>query len=219
MRKLGLDPAQIKYVIITHGHGDHYGGAPMLVRKYGARAVASESDWKMMETGLEFDSPLWGRPPKRDIAIKDGDRLTLGDTTVALYVTPGHTPGAISPVFDVKAGGRSYKALLCGGTAFNFGRDMDRLDNYVAQTQRMERLAARSPIDVMLSNHPSWDDSVAKMAKLRAASSGAHPFVSGRGGRPFAAGYGGMRSGAAAPFSHILTVDEQAGTSHSWRRG
>lgn len=83
-------------------------------------------------------------------------------------------------MFDVKAGGRSYKALLWGGTAFNFGRDMDRLDNYVAQTQRMERLAARSPIDVMLSNHPSWDDSVAKMAKLRAASSGAHPFVSGR---------------------------------------
>lgn len=64
MRKLGLDPAQIKYVIITHGHGDHYGGAPMLVEKYGARAVASESDWKMMETGLEFDSPLWGRPPQ-----------------------------------------------------------------------------------------------------------------------------------------------------------
>ncbi|MBT2305046.1 MBL fold metallo-hydrolase, partial [Variovorax paradoxus] len=101
MRKLGLDPAQIKYVIVTHGHGDHYGGAPYLAQKYRARVVMSEADWTMIETRLEFATPIWGAPPKRDVSVKDGDRITLGDTSVSLYITPGHTMGTISPVFDV----------------------------------------------------------------------------------------------------------------------
>lgn len=178
MRKLGLDPAQIKYIVVTHGHGDHYGGAPMLTEKYRARVVASTQDWQMMETGLEFDSPQWGRPPKRDIAIKDGDTLTLGDTTVAFYVTPGHTLGTISPVFDVKFQGRTHKAMLWGGTSFNFGRDMGRLDDYIAQTERMRQVAARQGVDVLLSNHPGYDGTLGKLASLRTRPASANPFVS-----------------------------------------
>ena len=143
MRRLGLDPAQIRYVLVTHGHGDHYGGAQMIAERYGARIVASEIDWKMMETGLEFDSKMWDRPPQRDIAIKDGDTLTLGDTTVRFVITPGHTLGTISPVFDVRDGGRVHKAMIWGGTSFNFGRDMVRLDGYIAQTERMRELTAQ----------------------------------------------------------------------------
>lgn len=74
-RKLGLDPAQIKYVIVTHGHGDHCGGAAMLTNKYKSRVVASAVDWDQMEGALEFDSRQWSRPPKRDIAVKDRDPL------------------------------------------------------------------------------------------------------------------------------------------------
>jgi glyoxylase-like metal-dependent hydrolase (beta-lactamase superfamily II) len=116
MRRLGLDPAQIRYVLVTHGHGDHYGGAQMIADRYRARVVASEIDWKMMETGLEFDSKLWDRPPKRDMAVHDGDTLTLGDTTVRFLITPGHTLGTISPVFDVRHGGKVHKAMIWGGT-------------------------------------------------------------------------------------------------------
>src|SRR5690606_38944601 len=88
MRKLGLDPAQIKMLIITHGHGDHYGGADYFVGKYSPKVIASRADWDMMETNLEFDLPVWGRPPKRDVAVEDGDKLTLGDTTVDVILTP-----------------------------------------------------------------------------------------------------------------------------------
>jgi len=42
--KLDLAPAQIKFVVVTHGHGDHYGGAGYLVQKYQARVIASEAD-------------------------------------------------------------------------------------------------------------------------------------------------------------------------------
>jgi metallo-beta-lactamase class B len=66
LKTLGLDPAEIKTIIITHGHGDHYGGVNYFVDKYKSRVVASEADWTMMETKLEFDTPLWGRPPKGD---------------------------------------------------------------------------------------------------------------------------------------------------------
>src|SRR6185436_7524113 len=44
MARLGLDPRQIKYIVVTHGHGDHYGGAGYLVGKYRPRVVASEAD-------------------------------------------------------------------------------------------------------------------------------------------------------------------------------
>lgn len=180
MRRLGLDPAQIRYVLVTHGHGDHYGGAQMLAERYRARVVASEIDWKMMETGLEFDSKLWDRPPKRDMAVKDGDTLTLGDTTVRFMVTPGHTLGTISPVFDVRHEGQAHKAMIWGGTSFNFGRDMGRLDSYIAQTERMRQLAAQWGIDVPLSNHPGFDGTVAKLKARATASKGTNPFVSGQ---------------------------------------
>lgn len=180
MRKLGLDPAQIKYVIVTHGHGDHYGGASYLAQKYRARVVMSEADWTMTETRLEFATPIWGAPPKRDIPAKDGDRITLGDTSVTLYLTPGHTMGTISPVFDVSAGGRKHRAMLWGGTGFNFGKDVPRLDAYIGATQRMGAIAQSQRIDVLLSNHSNIDGSQAKLAALRQQPApAANPFVLG----------------------------------------
>ncbi len=180
MRRLGLDPAQIRYVLVTHGHGDHYGGAQMIAERYRARVVASEIDWKMMETVLEFDSTLWDRPPKREIAVHDGDTLTLGDTTVRFMITPGHTLGTITPVFEVRDGGRVHKAMIWGGTSFNFGRDMGRLDSYIAQTERIRELSMKWGIDVPLSNHPGYDGTVAKLKTRALAAVGSNPFVSGQ---------------------------------------
>jgi metallo-beta-lactamase class B len=166
--------------LVTHGHGDHYGGAQMIAQRYGARIVASEIDWKMMETGLEFDSKMWDRPPQRDIAVRDGETLTLGDITVRFMITPGHTLGTITPVFNVRDGGKTHKAMIWGGTSFNFGRDMGRLDGYIAQTERMRELSSQWGIDVPLSNHPGYDGTVAKLKARASAAAGSNPFVSGQ---------------------------------------
>jgi metallo-beta-lactamase class B len=178
LRKLGHDPAQIRQVLVTHGHGDHYGGAPYLARQYRARVVMSEADWKMSETQLEFAIPLWLPPPKRDVAVNDGDKLTQGDATVTVYQTPGHTLGTLTPVLELRDGARKHRAMIWGGTAFNFGRDLPRLEAYIAATQRMTKLAEEQQIDVLLSNHPGYDGTVAKLARTRGAGDG-HPFVMG----------------------------------------
>ena len=129
--KLGLDPSHVRTVIVTHGHGDHYGGANFFKRRSAARIAMSPADWQMLETKLEFDIPIWGRPPNRDMSVADGDTVRLGDTGIAVVATPGHTMGTLSLIFPVREGSRTHLALLWGGTAFNFGRQPDRLRKYI----------------------------------------------------------------------------------------
>lgn len=177
LKTLGLDPAQVKTIIITHGHGDHYGGATYFAQKYNSRIVASEADWTMMETKLEFDSPLWGRPPKRDVSVTDGAKVTLGDTTLDILVTPGHTMGTISPLFDVWSGSQKHRALLWGGTAFNFGKKPERLQAYIDATARTRAIAKQQGVEVFISNHDHYDNAVDKLAAKKA--DGPNPFVVG----------------------------------------
>jgi metallo-beta-lactamase class B len=180
MAKFGLDPKQIRYLIVTHGHGDHYGGANYIVERYHPRVVMGAIDWTMTETKLDFASKMWGPPPRRDIAVNDGDSITLGDAKVNMYLTPGHTLGTISPVFEVKAGGKSHRAMLWGGTAFNFGKNIPRMGNYIDSTARMTKIAQEQGVDVFLSNHPSYDDTVSKLDTIRRQGSLApDPFVMG----------------------------------------
>ena len=177
LKSVGLDPSKVKTIIVTHGHGDHYGGAGYFTRKYGSRIVLSEADWAMMETKLEFDHPLWGRPPKRDVVVTDGGKVQLGDTIVNILITPGHTMGTISPIFDVTLGTQKHRALLWGGTAFNFGRKPERLQAYVEATARARELARQQGVDVFISNHSAYDGSIEKLAA--AAGAGPNPFVLG----------------------------------------
>jgi len=167
----------VKTIIVTHGHGDHYGGANYFEKRYRSRIIASDIDWTMMETKLEFDSPLWGRPPKRDVAVVDGQKVTVGDTTVDILITPGHTMGTISPIFDVKSGAQTHRALLWGGTAFNFGKKPERLQAYIDATARTREVAKQQGVDVFLSNHNLYDGAVDKLATN--TPDGPNPFVLG----------------------------------------
>ena len=145
LRKLELDPADIKYVIVSHAHGDHYGGANYLKQKFNPRIVMSEIDWKVFEDPQRdplFGSkriPLFGDPPKRDMAVNDGDTITLGDTTFKLYVIPGHTLGTLATVFTVHDHGEAHRAVAWGGTAYNFGPLPDRLQIYSDTTVKYQR--------------------------------------------------------------------------------
>src|SRR3954453_12763054 len=84
LRKVGLDPARIKYVVISHGHSDHSGGAKFLQDSFKARVLLSAADWDLLDRGR-------GTRPARDMVATDGQKLTLDDTTITIYITPGHT--------------------------------------------------------------------------------------------------------------------------------
>lgn len=180
LKKLGLDPAMIKYVVVSHAHRDHAGGARLLQERFGARVLLSSADWDM----LERTGGSWPKP-KRDIAVTDGQRLTLGDTTLTFYDTPGHTPGTISTLIPVKDGATHHVAVLWGGTAFNFTASPERprrywFDAYVKSADRIREIAAKAGADVFLSNHPSWDESTTKMPALAVRQRAErHPYVIG----------------------------------------
>ena len=174
LKKLGLDPATIKYVLVSHGHLDHAGGAKLLQERYGARVLMSAADWDL----LERQKPVW--LPKRDMIVTDGQTLTLGDTTITMYLTPGHTDGTISTFIPVRDGARRHLAFLWGGTLFNFGPDRARFAAYAASAARMRDLVGKLGADILLSNHTDYDGTKTKLPALARRAPGApHPYVVG----------------------------------------
>ena len=125
LQTLGLDPRAIKYVIVSHGHADHAGGAGYLQRRFGAHVILSAADWDL----LERDTSPWPKP-RRDLIATDGEKLTLGDTTLRLYLTPGHTPGTISTLIPVTDHGQRHLVAEWGGTGFNFTVTPERPRRY-----------------------------------------------------------------------------------------
>src|SRR5262249_48886726 len=126
LKTLGLDPATIKYVIIAHAHDDHDHGAALLQSKHGAKIVMGAPDWDTTSARKIYPGGI----ATRDIAAADGQKITLGDTSVTLVTTPGHTPGTLSLLFPVKDHGRTLTVAYSGGTAFNFQHPAARFDTY-----------------------------------------------------------------------------------------
>jgi metallo-beta-lactamase class B len=180
LKTLGLDPAQIKYVLISHAHGDHDQGAAELQKRFGAKVVMGAPDW---ESTLARPATAAGGVPTRDIAVgPNGTKLTVGDTTIDILATPGHTPGTLSYVFPVKDGARTLMVAYSGGTLTGgFGTNGARWDEYVDSQKRIAKAAADAGATVVLSNHSEYDNAYTK-ARLIAAKREVgedHPFVVG----------------------------------------
>ena len=142
MTKLGLNPNDIKYVIISHAHGDHDQGAAELQERYSAQVVMGAPDW---DATLKRPPTAAGGVPKKDISVgPEGRKLTLGDTTVEIVFTPGHSPGTLSYVFPVKNQGQTVMVAYSGGTLTGaFGTDGARWDEYIASQRKIAKVARR----------------------------------------------------------------------------
>jgi len=177
LKKLGLDPAKVKFVIITHAHGDHVGGAKLLQDRFGSHIVMGGPDWDSIEKSVN-GYPL-GKP-KRDIVADDGQKITLGDTTVTIVTTPGHTPGTLSMIFTVKDKGRPLTVAYSGGTAFNFPSTVPNFDIYINSQRKMAAAAAAANATILMSNHSEFDGAVSKIKMLAGRKAGEpHPFEVG----------------------------------------
>jgi metallo-beta-lactamase class B len=183
LKKMGLDPAMIKYVLVSHGHIDHAGGAKYLQDRFGARVILSAADWDL----LARNTGAWPKP-KHDMVATDGQKLTLGDTTLTLYLTPGHTPGTISTLIPVQDHGTPHLVAEWGGTGFNFTTSPDKpqkfwFETYIASAERFRDVVAKAGADALIANHTNLDGSKTKLPALAARKPGdPNPYVIGANG-------------------------------------
>jgi metallo-beta-lactamase class B len=178
LKKLGFDPAKIKYALVSHAHIDHIGGAKYLQEKFGTHIVMSAADWDFAEASTRLPAEI---KPKRDVVAADGYKLTLGNTTLTLHLTPGHTPGTISMIFTVQDGGQTHTVATWGGTSFNFQPSPQAFQTYINSAVSYEDVVKNAKPDIILSNHTIFDGSLDKFAALAARKPGdPHPFVVGQ---------------------------------------
>jgi metallo-beta-lactamase class B len=179
MRKLGLDVNRVKYVVISHAHGDHDGGARFLQDKMaGARLVYGGPDWDAVDKSTNRP----GGKPKRDMVGTDGMKLSVGDAAVQIVTTPGHTAGTLSFLFEIKDNGKPLRVAYVGGTAIPFDGAAAYYDGYLASVKKMAKAAADFGATVLLSNHTEFDNGYYKSHTAANRKPGeANPFDVGRG--------------------------------------
>lgn len=173
LKKVGLDPAQIRHIIVLHGHPgqtDHTGGAHYLQSTYGAKVMMTAADWDLV---------LPAQKPGRPLASRDGDagngqRLTLGDTTVTLAHTPGHTPGSMAVIVPTSWKGKPVTAMFMGGT------QMPTRQSVAAFEHVFNNLAKELDVESFLGSHAGvLQDTLAGLETLRTSPDAPHPFLYG----------------------------------------
>jgi metallo-beta-lactamase class B len=164
LKDFGLDPRQnLKYIIVTHGHDDRYWGAKSLQEIYpNAHVIMSALDWDVVAKDNSPESVK----PRRDTIAADGQKLKLGDVTITMYITPGHTPGTISLIIDGLTNKQSkhpddarHVASVWGGVDINLGRagvqyypdGQTMMKTYIASTKRFKELNEKAGVDTILS--------------------------------------------------------------------
>ena len=177
LKKVGLDPAKVKYVILSHAHGDHDGGAKLLQDEIpGVHLMYGAEDWDAVDKRT-------GPKPKRDKVADDGMKVSVGDASVQIVTMPGHTPGTLSYLFEVKDQGKPLRVAYVGGTAIPFNADAAFYDRYLASSKKMAKAAADYGATMLLSNHSEFDDAYFKAhAAADRKAGGPNPFDVGADG-------------------------------------
>lgn len=176
LKKLGLDPSRIKYIVISHAHGDHFGGAPYLKEHYGARILASDASWREMAQIKSASAP----PPARDMVVTDGQTLTVGGTTLTFVLTPGHTPGTTSVVLPVTDRGQRHVAFVLSGPRTE---TLETTRQMLASEEKLAKAGKEKHVDVELTNHSYVDDSLPIIEAIRKRKpTDPNPYVIGEEG-------------------------------------
>ena len=180
LKKLGLDRTKVKYVILSHAHADHDGGAKLLQDEIaGVHLIYGAEDWDSVDKSTNHA----GGKPKHDIVGTDGMKVSVGDASVQIVTMPGHTPGTLSYLFEVRDNGKPLRVAYVGGTAIPFNSNAAFYDGYIASAKKMAKAAADFGATVLLSNHSEFDDAFFKAHTAASRQPGeANPFDVGADG-------------------------------------
>lgn len=187
MAMVGVKPSDLRYVLMTHGHFDHVGGAYKLKPLTQARFVMTQTGWDeaIADSRASQKAPRpWQMLPAPDLVLKDGDTVSLGDTQVKVYETPGHTHGTASYSLDVKDGRQTYHAFVIGGLGLNAIDSAKQVESYIASVDRIDGLVhdKNAPITVHLTTHSFSTGLTEAKEKLKTRRPGdPHPLVDASG--------------------------------------
>jgi metallo-beta-lactamase class B len=179
--KLGFKLGDIKFILNSHAHFDHTGGLAEIKKDTGAPLIAGERDQPLLEGGYypgdEKNADLAFPPVKVDRAVKEGDKVTLGDTTLTAHAMPGHTPGCTSWEMTVKDGGQNRDVLFfCSGTvALNRLVGQPTYPGIVDDYRSTFAKAKAMKVDVLLGPHPEVYGMQDKRAQMKDGAP--NPFV------------------------------------------
>ena len=184
----GFSVYDIKYIIHTHGHFDHFGGTNGLVALTKAKTFLGAEDARMFrerpELSLGQDCPFcYLELFTPDVEMGDGEIIRLGNTEIRAVLTPGHSPGVMSLFIKVTDGSTTYTAGMQGGAGLNtlsllflqkFALDVSETRNsFLEGIRKLEN----EKVDITLGNHPSQNKTLEKRQKMLENSGAPNPFI------------------------------------------
>lgn len=164
--KLGFKFSDIKILLGNHAHADHQEGDALVKLMTGAQVVAMEADIP----ALQFITPE-GKQHPIDRIINDGDKVTLGGTTLTAHLTAGHTRGCTTWTTTATENGKTYNVLIGCSLRAPAVITPGTRDEF----ERTFRYVRTLPCDVQLGDHGSQFDLLDKYAKVKAG--GPNPFI------------------------------------------
>lgn len=198
IEQLGFKFSDTKILLGSHAHGDHQEGDAMVKQMTGAQVMAMAED----VPALEAMKP-GGKPHPIDRVLHDGDTVTLGNTTLAAHLTPGHSRGCTTWTLKASEGGRTYDVAIIGSFGTNPGFKLvnnPEIPNQADEFERSFKVAHSLKVDVPLGSHPSMYNLDKK-----------YPLI-GKGPNPFIdpAGYKVEVDLAEAMFRAVLAEQRKA---------
>ena len=158
VEKLGFKLADTKILTATHGHFDHAAGMAELKHMTGAKLIVPEQDRERFESGDRADPAPDFEPVKVDGTLRDGEKISLGSTTLVAHHHPGHTKGSTSFTVDVREDGKIYRVIIANMGTINPGVRVSGMPSYpdiAADFARTFRAQKEMKIDVWLASHAS----------------------------------------------------------------
>jgi metallo-beta-lactamase class B len=161
---LGFSPSDIKYIVHSHEHFDHFGATRFFQEHHGARTFlhaegARTFRYHPHHTEIQSSDCPHASLFLPDVKLKDGDTVRLGETEISIVHTPGHSAGAVSCFFRLEEKGQTVRAGLCGvngniplhpGRLLKYGIPLTSGDEYLASIGKLSDFE----VDLTLDTHP-----------------------------------------------------------------